>query len=218
MKKRVLALALSAVMCLALLTGCGGAFSAGDLVQHNLDLIYLNQYDSSYLKQVDLTEEEADQQYEDGIAVEVEYFCNYFNIDLDACDDTIEPQITELYKQIYPHSKYEVGETTKNGDNYDVELTIYPIDIMQKVVEEDAEAFAADWQARGEAGEFYSMTDEEFETAWAQGIIDLIFARVATIGYLDAQTMTVHVEKDTDGVYAINSDDFSNIDAWIIAY
>lgn len=218
MKKRVLALVLSTVMCLVLLTGCGGAFSAGDLVQHNLDLIYLNKYDSSYLKQVSLTEEEADQQYEDGIAVEVQYFCNYFNIDLSACDDTIEPQITELYKQIYPYSKYEVGETTKNGDDYDVELTVYPIDIMQKVAEEDAEGFVEDWTARGEAGEFYTMTEEEFETAWAQGVIDLVFARVSTIGYLEPESLTVRVEKDSDGVYAINEDDFATADAYIIAY
>ena len=218
MKKRVLALILSAVMCMALLTGCAGAFSAGDLVQHNLDLIYLNQYDSNYLKQVDLTEEEAEQQYEDGIAVEVEFFCDYFNIDLDACDDTIEPQITELYHQIYPSSKYEVGETTKNGDAYEVELTVYPIDIMQKVMEEDAEAFAQDWTERGNAGEFLTMSDEEFETAWAQGVIDLVFARVATIGYLEPETMTVHVEKDSSGVYSINSDDFASADALIIAY
>ena len=70
--KKGLALTLSALLCLGVLAGCGSSFSATDLVKGNLDLIYLNQYSSEYLDSVNLTKEEADQQYEDGIAVEVE--------------------------------------------------------------------------------------------------------------------------------------------------
>ncbi len=214
--KKGLALTLSALLCLGVLAGCGSSFSATDLVKGNLDLIYLNQYSSEYLDSVNLTKEEADQQYEDGIAVEVEYFCNYFEVVLDSCDDTIEPQITELYHKIYEHSKYEVGEETRNGDTYLVELTVYPIDIMQKVLEEDMEAFGTQWQERTAAGEF--ETEEAFETAWAQGIIDLVSARVDTIDYLDPQTISVQVTQGDDGLYSIDSNDFSRIDELIIAY
>ena len=133
--KKLLALLLSAVLCLGVLSGCGSSFSASELVKGNLDLIYLDQYTDTYLKSVNLTKEEANQQYENGIATEVDYFCNYFSIVLDSCDDTIEPQITELYHQIYEHTKFEVGGESKNGDTYLVELTIYPIDIMQKIME-----------------------------------------------------------------------------------
>lgn len=223
--KKVLAIALSAVLCLGLLAGCGSSFSASDLVKGNLDLIYLNQYTDTYLKSVDLTKEEANQQYEDGIALEVSYFINYFSIEADYCDDSIEPQITELYHQIYDYSKYEVGGVSKNGETYLVELTVYPIDIMQKVMEEDLDAFYDQWNARLESGEFgdslESMSDEQyeaFETAWAQAVIDMVSARVASIDYLDPQTISVQVTKDSSGVYTIDSSDFSRIDGLIISY
>lgn len=214
--KKLLALALSAVLCLGVLSGCGSSFSATELVKGNLDLIYLNQYTDTYLKSVDLTKEEANQQYADGIAVEVDYFCNYFSIVLDSCDDTIEPQITELYHQIYEHSKYEVGGESKNGDTYLVELTVYPIDIMQKVMEEDTDAINTTWQERNAAGGL--DTEEAYETAWAQIIIDTVSARVDSIDYLDPQTISVQVTKGDDGLYAIDSNDFSRIDGLIISY
>lgn len=196
----------------------GNEAKALTLVQGNLDVIYLNQYTQEYLDAVGMTQERADEEYEHGIEVERDYFANYFNIELDDCADSIEDQIEDLYRQIYTHSKYEVGEVTWDGSAYCVELTIYPIDIMQKVVNEDAEAFGADWQARGEAGEFDSMSDEEFETTWAQEVINLVSARLDGIGYLDAQTITVHVEPDSTGTYSINSDDFNTIDTLMIQY
>lgn len=214
--KKWLAAAAGAALCMALLSGCGGLFSAKALVQGNLDLVYLNQYTDEYLKSVNLTAEEAAEQYEAGIAVEVGYFVEYFNIELDLCDDSIEPQITELYHEIYDHSKYEVGEETKNDDYYLVELTVYPIDIMQKVVEEDAEDFVADMQDRYMADEF--TTEEEYETAWAQGIIDLVSARLDSIGYLEPETISVQVGPDSDGVYCIADNDFTRIDGLIISY
>ena len=214
--RKVCALALSVVLCLAVLAGCGSSFSATELVKGNLDLIYLNQYSDTYLKSVDLTKDEADQQYEDGIAVEVDYFCNYFNVVLDSCDETIQPQIADMYRQIYDHSKFEVGSETKNGDTYLVELTVYPIDIFQKFVEEDWETYLSQWQERYLAGEFAS--EEAAETDWAQGLIDQINGRMDSIGYLDPQTVSVQVTKGDDGLYSIDNNDFSRIDGLMIAY
>ena len=78
------------------------------------------------------------------------------------------------------------------------------------------EAFSTQWQERTAAGEF--ETEEAFETAWAQGIIDLVSARVDTIDYLDPQTISVQVTQGDDGLYSIDSNDFSRIDGLIIAY
>lgn len=214
--KKVFALALAVVLCLAVLAGCGSSFSATELVKGNLDLIYLNQYSDTYLKSVDLTKDEANQQYEDGIAVEVDYFCNYFNVVLDSCDETIQPQIADMYRQIYDHSKFEVGGETKNGDTYLVELTVYPIDIFQKFVEEDWETYLSQWQERYLASEFAS--EEAAETDWAQGLIEQINGRMDSIGYLDPQTVSVQVTKGDDGLYSIDNNDFSRIDGLMIAY
>lgn len=221
MMKKALALVLGCALGLGVLAGCGSSFSADGLVKGNLDLIYLNQYTEDYLKSVDMTAEEADAEYEAGIAVEVEYFASYFDIVLDACDATIESQLTEMYHRIYDHSKYEVGGVSKNGDTFLVQLTVYPIDIMQKVQEEDAEGFINDWSARLESGEFDPEDadyETKLETAWAQAIIDMMNARIDTIGYLEPQTISVQVNKNENDLYVINDSDFSRIDSLIIQY
>ncbi len=217
--KKALALALSALMCLGILTSCGNSFSAGDLVQGNLDLIYLNKYTDDYLDKVSLTKEEADAQYEQGIDVEVDFFCDYFSIVEESCDESIRQQIVDLYHELYKNAKYEIGGVSKNGDTYLVELTVYPIDVIQKVMTEDADAFAESWQQRIESGEFDGMAngDSAVETAWAQAIIDMVNARVATVGYGEPKTISVQVVNGSDG-YIINSDDFGRIDALMIDY
>lgn len=216
-KMKVMALALAAALCLGLLSGCG-SFSASELVKSNLDLIYLDQYSDDYLKKVGLDKEQAEQQYEGGLEVEAEYFADLFSIELDTCGDEVLQQIIDLYRQIYTHSKYEVGTESRSGDTYLVQLTVYPIDIFQKVADEDTDSFWENMQTRADAGEFADMTDEEYEDVWAQAVIDMVAARIDSIDYLDPQTISVQVVKDDDGVYSIDTSDFNRIDSLMIAY
>ena len=81
--------------------------------------------------------------------MEVNYFMQFFGIEYPT--DEITQELTELYKEIYSHSKYEVGEAADVSENtYGVPLTIYPIDIMQKAVsythlQQDCEGFLLAW-------------------------------------------------------------------------
>lgn len=213
---RILFLAVLAIL-LGVLSGCS-SFSAADLVKNNLDLIYLDQYSDEYLKKVNLDKAQAEQQYQEGLNVEADVFANLFNIELDSCDDAVKEQILALYRQIYSHSKYEVGTESRNGDTYLVQLTVYPIDIFAKVIEEDVEEFGNTMQSREAAGEFADLTDAEFEAVWAQAVIDMVSGHLNSIGYLDAQTISVQVVQDDDGAYSIDSSDFQRIDSLMIAY
>lgn len=216
MKKKLTVLILT--LCAILLCSCA-SFDAAGLLQGNLDLIYLNQYTDAYLESVDLTAEEADQQYADGIEAELEYFADYFDIDLTLCSDELKEQIREFYRNVYSHSKYEVGSAANNSGTYVVSLTIYPIDIIQQFMEKDADGFMTVWEARYNNGEFDAMTDQEFEAAWVSGILGALNARLPDIGYQAAESIAVQIAKDeTDGLYVITDNDFGRIDSLIIAY
>ncbi len=204
--------------CLVGLAACGGGFDPAALLKGNLDVIYLGTCDDSHLEAVGLTKEEAQQYYEDGIEVEAEYFADYCSCDYDSLTDTTKQRIIDMYKQIYSHSKYEVGEVTKNGETYLVSLTIYPIDIMAKFNDEDYDAFYAAMEERANAGEFADMSDADFDDLWVNGVIDTLEARLDTIGYLDAETISVQIAKDTDGYYTITQNDFDRIDTMMIQY
>ena len=210
----VLALCLS----LTLLVGCGSSYTARELVEDTLNLYYLDQPSEAYMMMLGLTEDEAHQRFEDWLNMEIPFFCGLYEVELDSCEPQIEPQIAELYHKIYAHSKFEVGETTKTGDDYSVSVTIWPIDILQKVYDNEMEGFAADLSEKIASGNYDALTDEEFETLWAQGVIDLVNAHLDELDYLEAQTMEIRVEKDSDNVYSVNVTDFQNADELILAY
>lgn len=214
--KKWLTIAVCAALAAALLAGCGlASFDPKAHLQGNLDAQYLNKYSDEYLNSVVNTKEELEKAYDDGLDVEADYFIEYFGIVIDKCTDSVKTEIKDMYKEIYSHAKYEVGDASKSGDTYLVSLTVYPIDIVQKVVNEDWDAFAEAWQADDT---LYDMTEEEFETAWAEGVIGLFKARLDSIDYLEPETISVQIVKDESGIYTISSNDFQRIDSLIIQY
>ena len=221
MKKlsKVLCLVLSLVLGLSVLTSCGGSkFDAAGLVRGNLDLVYLNQYTDEYLELVTLTADEAKATYDQGIEVEVGYFAEAFGIDLTTCDPAVKQELTSIYQTLYSHSKYEVGEAAETENGYEVSVTIYPIDTMYLVITEDCDAFVSEWTLRNTNGEFSGMEQAEYENLWANSILELVKARMESVGHMDPQTITVHVVLDENECYVIDDADFQAIDSLIIQY
>lgn len=219
MLKKLRPLLTTGLLALALfaLVACGG-FAAKALLQGNLDLIYLGTHDQDYLDSVQISEADADAAYNDSIAAATQHFCDSFDTDWASLSEASQQKITDVYKQIYQHSKYELGDATKEGNVYTVPLTVYPMDIMQKFAEEDIDAFITDWQQRMDAGEFNLATSEELTETWAGTIIDLLSQRVDAIGYLEPVVINVRIAPDETGAYAINADDFQEVDRAILPY
>lgn len=215
--KKTTAILVLLLLITTLFSGCG-LFQEdyAPLVKGNMDAIYLNQQSKEYLDILDdgSTAESLQEQYQDSLLLEAEYFMEYCNI-IDAPEETVQ-RVVDLYDVIYSHSKYEVGESTKTGDSYLVSVTIHPIDIIQNFME-DVEPFADDFAARAENGDFEEYTDAEFEEVWADGLISLVESRLDSIGYLDAETISVQIT-ETDEYYSISENDWSRIDTLIIAY
>ena len=109
MKKRrkLVAMAGAAVLALSL-TACGSiSLNLGSeksrmegYVQGYLDLTYLGKLNKDYQTEMELSEEEAQQQYEEGIQVEVEFFESGIGL-IDYPTEEITQRLTELYKEIY---------------------------------------------------------------------------------------------------------------------
>ena len=221
MKKLKKVLAFALVLALALsLAGCGTLMtdSMKLLVQGNLDVVYLGKFSEEYMELTDSTEAELEANYLDGLDFQADYFAQYFQID--NLTDEIKAQIVELYKEIFSHSRYEVGEASKVDDStYGVKLTVYPIDVMQRVIDEsDAIVDSVNSQFTDE-----QLATEEgyavYDAAWAQAFIDACYDKLASVGYLDPEEMVVQVTQDpADELWTISDNDFQRIDTAIIYY
>lgn len=203
------------LLCPMLLGGCG-QYDAAAMLKGNLDVLYLGQYTPEYLQAVDLSADEAEAAYENGLLTEAKSFAYNYDIDWELLSEETRTRLVDLQREVYRHSKYTVGEAVADGEDYLVELTVQPIDTFERFLAEDAEDLLANRQLRLDAGEFAGMNEQQLEEDWAQNILNLIEQRLDSVGYLPAETITVRIAPDVDGYLTITDSDFARIDGLII--
>lgn len=221
--KRMAALALSAVLALGI-SACGGQsagiskFDAKTYVEGLMRETYLGEFDPEYLELVGIDEDEAQQSYETGISNEVNFFIDLYEIEYP--EEELYEELTELYKEIYSHAKFEVTDAVKMDDgSFSVQVTVEPIDIVQLADtdwDKTISAFYEDYPMETQ----YAMTTEEYQEMdreYAQIVLDLYKDKLEETGNMTAKTILVSVAKE-NGAYTISDDDFAKLDELIIDY
>lgn len=222
----VLAMGLSLTACdnISAIMG-GGGIDAVAYIQGQLDEMYLGKFDPEYLKMVEIDEAEAQETYDNNVAVESDFFIDYFEIEYPT--DEYKARLAGIYKEIYKKADYTVVSSAKQDDgSYSVKVTVRPMDIIHQF-NEAAPAAVEEFNARYEDVDTDAMTDEEFDD-WYQNtydvdyqntLADLLESLVPSIGYLEEKSIAVQIEEDpADGYLAINDESLSNLDALIIDY
>ena len=219
--KRPVAAAAALALILSL-AACGGgitADSATDLIQGNLDVLYLGKFDPDYLELVDITENEAEETYLDGLSVEAEYFTNYFGIEY--VTDELEADIIDLYKDIYAQSKYTVNPATKIDEStFGVKVVVEPLDIFSLVDEDWDEGMAAYYDQYGDV-DLSTLSEEAYQACdalWAECILALCREKLPEMGYMEEKSLVIQVTQDDDGYWSMLGDDFTKLDEIIIYY
>lgn len=192
-------------------------------VQGYLDLTYKGQFNQDYLEEMDLTEAEAQEQYEQGLQVEVEFFESAIGI-IEYPTQEVTQRLTQMYQDIYSHSDYTVGAANKlDSGNYAVEVTVRPIDVMTHLTSDDFQAVFD--QILSEKGissqaQLEALTEDEYKEIdglYAQQIMDLVEEQLANVGHGEAESFTVLIEDDGD-IWTPSQEDFDAIDLAMIDY
>ena len=225
--KRGAALTLALALCLSL-TSCREesattkGFTAHDAEVYVNGLIrenYLGKADESYLELVDTHAEDVEALYKSALSMDVEYF--FYMYDIDYPTDEMREEVEKLYREIYPHIKYEIVSAAEQEDgSFSVKLNVYPIDIAQTVNEAMNDATEKFYEKYPQET-LNTMRDEEYEKVdgeWAQIILDLYKEALKEIGNMTEKSISVQVEQNSDGVYTMNSEDFGRLDELIIDY
>lgn len=224
----VLAMFLSLTACSTLNTSLSDLtsrrFDAAAYIHGQMDEIYLGKFDPDYLDLVGITESEARQVYEDGMAVEVDTFIKTFTIDYPT--DAFKERMTLLYQDLYAYSDYTVVSAARQDDgSYSVKVTVRPLDAIQ-LMYDAFPGFQEEFQAKYTDVDTDAMSDEEYND-WFENVYDLDYQNsladlfeemIPKTGTLEEKSIAVQIEKDDDGYYVINDESFSNLDTLIIDY
>ncbi len=220
----VLALTLSLAGCSAIIGLLGDESDRmSDYVQGYLDLTYKGQFNEEYMDELDLTEEEAKEIYEQGLLVEAQFFEGAIGL-IEYPTEESTQRLVDLYARIYSYSDYTVESSTMmESGNYAVEVSFRPIDIMTKFSPEQFNEVFVD--VLDEFGvhteeELAAMSEEDYIKAdgiYAQRIMDMVEEAIPGTGNGAERSVVVQI-KDTGDYWSPVQEDLDNIDNYLIDY
>lgn len=228
---RGISLLLALALCAALLAGCGKdekpaptaepteqAFDPAAYVKGGLDAVYLGEYSDEYIAMLGgETKESCAERYERGMQVSLEVFCTYFGIEYEQCSESVRSELLELMRKMYKCARYEIGTPAQSGEGYTVEVKVSPIAAVAQTAQEDYPDFAKSAGERIASGEL-DKGSQSFIDWWATSIHNMVNAHLISPTYLDAQTVTVTLEKNSGGSFAFSGTSLADIDALIVSY
>ena len=201
-------------VCIAL-SGCNLFFDSQKYVQASLDALYKGDI-TEYAEMVGISEEQAQQNYQASCQSELELFAKLYQID--PVSESVKLRIYDLYKQLYSMASYTVGEDVSKDGICMVELTVKPINFFVDIhhsVEEYVKAF----NNNATAGAYNNVSSQEYIDIYANGLLDLFFSNLSSVGYGDEVYLTVVIDHDTSSnSYSISSDSLIEIADAVIAY
>ena len=196
-----------------MLGGCAADFDASSYVKGILNNFYLG--DSAvYQEMVEVSAEEALEEYQQGIEAEAELLVRYYGIDGGVSEEVYQ-EITELYQEIYCHSKFKISDEVRTQDGYQVDVTVSPIDI---IVNSEADIVKAVDEFSKSADPDVYADQGKLNDAVTMIIVETIRENLPELGYLEDVTTSVLVKKDAEGYYSIDSNTISKVDDAIIEY
>lgn len=215
-RKKIIAVILACMVCLSF-AACGGKKTkkyqkyVNDLITAN----YLGATDD-YIEATGANKSDAEEMYENNKLRLAGALESYYGLNINS-DDELFDDLKELAGIIYGAAKYSAGEPVKKGGSYQIDVTVYPIDILNQT-DEEVKAYVDSFNERVSAGEFNNYEKETYEHEFAEGIVDILKTAVKDMKYADPQTITVTIIVEGDTFY-ISNDDFIKIDdAMIAAY
>ena len=223
MKTRHLSAGILACALTLTLTACG--LSGADVttyIQGELDCTYKGQYSQEYLDLVDgMTEEDAQQQYEDNAEAEAQRLLSYLEVVLPT--DAVNERATQLVKDIYAKAKYTVGDGKKlQGGDFAVEVTLSPIELFHLIPDE---TYGQVWtqvcedngttpdEASTMSEEEYQVLDAEYALRMMEKVEEIL--PKATYGREQSVMLQLKLEGD---YYSLVSSGWQTLDDMVIDY
>lgn len=175
-----------------------------------LDINYKN-VSKDYMTLTGVSQKDAEAVYVANMDYQAHNLMNYYGIK-EVDDGTVLSEFYYLAQSIFANAKYEVTSVDKDSDSdsYVIKLTVYPLDTLETSYDRVVE-YIESFNARVDEGDYNDSTEVEYETEFAEGIIDILKTTVDNPGYMEPVTLEIPI-KPSDDYYYISDEDFLTID------
>jgi len=216
LKKSMIACMICAMMLS--LVGCSLFDSKGKVYSRYivslLDINYKN-LSKDYTTLTGVSQSDAEAVYIANMDYQAHNLMSYYGVK-EVDDGTILSEFYYLAQSIFSDAKYEVTDVIvdKETDSYTLELTVYPLNTLE-ATHDQIVSYIENFNARVDEGDYNNTTEVEYETEFAEGIIEILKSTVDNPGYMDPVVLEIPIKPSND-YYYIEDADFLEIDKNIL--
>lgn len=179
-----------------------------------LDINYKN-ISKDYMTLTGVSQKDAEAVYVANMDYQAHNLMNYYGVK-EVDDGTILSEFYYLAQSILKNAKYEITDVKndKDGNGYTLELTVYPLDTLETTYDEVV-SYIEGFNTRVDEGDYNNTTEVDYETEFAEGIIDILEKTTDNPGYMDPVVLEIPIQP-SDDYYYISDEDFLKIDKNIL--
>lgn len=179
-----------------------------------LDINYKN-VSKDYMTLTGVSQKDAEAVYVANMDYQAHNLMNYYGVK-EVDDGTILSEFYYLAQSIFSNAKYEVTDVKKDKDSesYTLELTVYPLDTLETTYDQVVK-YIEGFNARVDEGDYNNTTEVDYETEFAEGIINILKSTTDNAGYMDPVVLEIPIQP-SDDYYYITDEDFLKIDQNIL--
>lgn len=208
MKTKISLITIICVCCSMLLGGCGKKMKLEDApayVQAFLDARYKADY-NTYMEFMDCTQEAAAEIHEQGL----NSVLNTVKVGTTSVSAELKEQYRQLFADLDGLCKYTVGTAEKDGDGFTVEVSAQPFAMFDGISDSLIDALQTE--------DALSLTnDQEIYQNLYEKMYDLLVPRVSAPEYAAEETITLHLQPNSNKIQTISEEDLNTLDAIIYA-
>ena len=202
------------VLLLLGLTGCGINYEKR-YQRYVKSLIAINYLGATkdYMDATGANEADANALYQSNVEMLAKNIQTYYGINIDNAPK-MQDKFIELAKNIYSKVNYSVSKAYSGTDSYYVDVTINPINLFSQAYA-DVCAYVDKFNSDVQNGVYNEYTLEQYETEFAQGLIDILNDACLEMTYAEPVVITAQIITEDDIFYLVEKD-FLEIDKAMI--
>ena len=202
------------IISVILLAGCTVPFDRSGYVQGMLDSTYKGIHEH-YAASTNENIQTLQDNYEAFMERELKIWLQFCGINSEqTLPEELHTSVNQLIKDLYQLTDYKVSDANHQGV---VVLTVSPLNIYNDVYR-DVVKFNEKFKERNNNYEFTDYTDDEFQKAYLEPIIDIFRSHMDSPTYTESVTLSIQVSPDSLGKYSISEEDIAAIYNSVINY
>ncbi len=196
-------------------TSCAGGLTPQEYIQYEMDASYKNIYSNKLLNiyTSDITQQTLIETYNENMKRDALLFLSATcGVDTEILTEQTIENGASIFKTIYESAKYDIGESEESGDNFTVNMTIYPINIIVNTITQDF------YDAKIE--EIYTqhnLSEQELENEFANAMLNELKQNLASLGYEEPVKITVLLENKGD-YFELSAQSWQEIDSNVLLF